>query len=171
MQLVFLKQIVPSSVCLSCQVCCRFVGQESVFAPHLTSSDIDELLRAGLPPEVLKNLRFKLTAHNDVFLCPCFELSGNTCEFYQNRPLECRLYPFLVVRKAKKIFLALDKQCPYARQKQLENQPDYIESLVSFLESAPINKLILATPNLIGDYPADESLIYIRELNLANARD
>lgn len=169
--MIKLRQLIPNSVCLQCKICCRFLDKDSVFTPHLTHPDIQGLLKAGLSEQSLEGFRFNLVRAANLYLCPCLETATNKCKFYFLRPLECRLYPFLIAKKGKKTFLALDMKCPFLSEELLEKERPYLDYLIDFLESSPVKEAILNTPLFIGDYTNDNSVRYLREINLTNADD
>ncbi|MEW6008652.1 MAG: YkgJ family cysteine cluster protein [Candidatus Omnitrophota bacterium] len=171
MQFKELKQIVPKEICSKCEVCCRFSEQNSVFAPHLLEADLKMLFEAGLSQEIIEGFRFKLREENSLYLCPCFKKEKNRCKFYSERPLECRLYPFLLARKNDKIFLAMDSKCPWVNEQIIKKNTKYIKYLKEFLERKPIIEIISENKSFIGDYTKDDAVEYLEELKIADARN
>lgn len=96
-----LKQFVPAEYCAKCDVCCRFLDEETPLAP------------VGL----------KLAPYNDRFICQNFDPAKNNCEDYSNRPLDCQIYPFVVMydKDYKNVLLAVDPKCPYIEKSQIPN--------------------------------------------------
>lgn len=159
-----LKQIVPPELCFKCEVCCRFVEKKSIFAPHLLEADLKILFEAGLSPDTTEGFRFRLKEEGSLHLCPCFKKEKNICKQYKERPLECRLYPFLVARKANKIFLAVDSKCPWVSEKIIKKNADYILRLKEFLGSPPLMRMMLENKSFLGDYSHDLTVQYLEEL-------
>ncbi len=164
-----LKQIVPEKLCSKCEVCCRFVEKKSVFAPRLLEADLKILFEAGLSPDITEGFRFRLKEEGSLYFCPCFKKEDNICKFYNQRPLECRLYPFLVARKDNKIFLAVDSKCPWVSEKIIEKNADYILSLKKFLQSPDLMQMMLENKSFLGDYSHDPTVQYLEELKKSNA--
>jgi Fe-S-cluster containining protein len=164
MQEIRIKQVVPENLCRSCDVCCRFSQEASIYAPHLTQEDEKQLFKAGLSQQLVRNNRLVLKSFQSLFLCPCFVPAENRCKLYNWRPLECQIYPFLLVSKNKKIFLALDKKCPFARENLAKNQTQYIAYLREFFNSPETKQLLLKTTNFFGDYSNDTDIVYLEEL-------
>ena len=51
-----LLQIVPSSACFRCDVCCRFPERDSFLRPFFTADEISTATAAGLAPELFSSL-------------------------------------------------------------------------------------------------------------------
>ena len=47
-QLIQLEQIVPSKVCFSCDVCCRFLDQDSFLAPIFSQVEMEKAVANGV---------------------------------------------------------------------------------------------------------------------------
>ena len=50
-----LPQLVPSRVCLSCDVCCRFPERDSFLRPYFTSDEIRRAIARGIDPVLFPN--------------------------------------------------------------------------------------------------------------------
>lgn len=161
-----LKQVIPESVCLACDACCRFIDPESIFTPHLTGQDIDLLFRAGLARTLINRNRFNLVSSKSIYCCPCFNDKKNQCNFYSSRPLECELYPFILAKKNNKAYLALDKKCPFVGPGFIKENSKYIDYLKEILRSKGLEELIKGTEGLLGDYSQDKMIVYIEKLSI-----
>ncbi|MFC1646242.1 YkgJ family cysteine cluster protein [Candidatus Omnitrophota bacterium] len=141
--MIQLKQFIPREFCLRCDVCCRFLGSDSIWAPLFTKSEVKYLVNNDiLPPLVFtihpkdKDLkadqaRINLVEHKDCFVCPCLEVSSHKCKIYTDRPFECRFYPFLLVKRENEFYVAKDKKCPYfdaAKENVVKNYIDYLKN-------------------------------------------
>ncbi|MFC1754592.1 YkgJ family cysteine cluster protein [Thermoproteota archaeon] len=160
-----LKQFIPQEFCLECEVCCRFPEAHTVWSPRFAKSEIEILVQGGMLPASFfeticqyaptdsKNLyRVALEKHNDLFFCPCFTIDTHKCKIYENRPFECKLYPFMLAKKEKGLFLALDTQCPYASrctQDDLKKQAQYLKKE---LEREENRKFLARHPELFASY-------------------
>lgn len=166
-----LKQFVPSQTCLACDVCCRFVDENSIWAPVLT--DVE---KAGLPQNLvspenklkLKPLKDVLCPQDDKYLtgfaCTFFEPKKNSCKIYLKRPWECQLYPFLLVKNNKKVSLGLDIKCPFAKERQNSYEfKEFIRYLVIFFKKNDIKNIIKNNPQIIGNYKDD--VVFLEELD------
>ena len=155
-----LKQFVPSKVCFSCDVCCRFNEQDSVWTPSLADIDIQRLSKEL----VSKDKKLKTQVFKDIFVCSCFEPKNNNCKIYASRPFECRLYPFLLAKNDGRIFLGLDTKCPFAKEKKgSEELKQFKKYLLELIKQNDIKAVISNNPQLIADYKDD--VVFLEELN------
>ena len=74
-----LYQIIPSEVCFSCDVCCRFLEADSPLAPIFTEAEMEEVIAHGADPALFrlqadgKSAQIQLKPHKDFYICPFFE--------------------------------------------------------------------------------------------------
>ena len=173
-----IKQFVPSDYCLNkCRMCCRFSQQESVWSPCLLDKEIEELPKHNIPASVItpgKKIRLapfpeknnsNLPAHiGPIFVCPFLNTQNNKCEIYVLRPFECQLYPFLINKKDKKVFLSVDLGCPYAKENiNSAGFQEYTQRLFELLNKADYLGAIRKNPQIIQAY---EDALDLRELNI-----
>ncbi|MDD5356450.1 MAG: YkgJ family cysteine cluster protein [Candidatus Omnitrophica bacterium] len=166
-----LKQLVPESFCLSCDVCCRFSEGYTVWSPLFTEAEIKHLVNKDiLPPSIFtsprpeadgnkvkhehRTRRINLVAYKDYFICPCFRPEDKKCRIYEDRPFECRLYPFLLVNRGGKFYMAQDTKCPYLRSAQQEEIDSYVNYLQEALQADEARMFLKNSPQLFADYPA-----------------
>ncbi|NKE69622.1 YkgJ family cysteine cluster protein [Candidatus Manganitrophus noduliformans] len=161
-----LKQIVPSSLCLTCDVCCRFPEETSFLAPFFTQ---DEIARLG--PEQARffyspaaGSKIKLQHHGEGCICPYFDPQTQYCKIYGERPLDCRIYPFAILRDPEGgVVLGIDTKCPFIQMHAADPEMKVdAEEVAAFLESASILPILATHPALIGPYQDD--VIIVRPL-------
>ena len=76
-----LQQFVPSQVCLSCNGCCRFKDEASVWRPRPASDEIEAIRKNGLAEKILgkeqsplsPDGRIKTVCSDAEHLCSFFE--------------------------------------------------------------------------------------------------
>lgn len=151
-----IKQFVPQEVCLKCQGCCRFKEMDSVWLPCLLDEEIQDLLDRKIPPASISiDRKIQAIPHpnQEGFICPFLNLEGNQCKIYAYRPFECRLYPFLIALREKKILLTLDLNCPYIKEKLNSKElKEYTEYLTSFLNLPSQVMVFKENPQLLQAY-------------------
>ena len=162
-----IKQAIPKDYCLSCVGCCRFSEQDSVWLPCLLNEETQELLKKNFPPSLIsqeKKIRSLPNPKHNNFVCSFSQPKDNKCAIYAFRPFECQLYPFLINRKADKVFLALDLRCPFVKE-NLESQKfkEYIRYLTAFFNSPRTIEILKNNPQIIQIY---EDVLNLTELNL-----
>lgn len=94
--------------CLTCKVCCRFPEKYSPLIPYFLDKENGSYY--GRRIDVIKS--------GDGYICPYFAPDKNICSIYSKRPLDCKLYPFMVTYDDtyKKVILVLDNNCPNAKE-------------------------------------------------------
>lgn len=170
-QLIQLEQIVPSKVCFSCDVCCRFLEQDSFLAPIFTQAEIESAIANGIDANLFsltvdgKSAQVKLIPHGGMYICPCFNPETSECTIYPIRPLDCQIYPFALMysQDQTQIVLGVDMICPYSEAEiQTERFQRYINYMEAYLESESIVETVAANWQLIGPY--QETVMTVRRL-------
>lgn len=126
-----LRQFIPSNFCLKCFGCCRFAESKTIWAPY----------------------GYKLKIGKDCYLCPNLNEKDNACAVYANRPFDCQLYPFLLVKNGKDISLGLHKDCCFVS----DNNPGeaiytYASYLIKELNKKSFIFFIKKNPRLAAEY-------------------
>lgn len=164
-----LRQFVPQEECLACRGCCRYAEQETVWQPFFMIDEIAELTGRGVLPACIfvhehyrkgKGTRINLVRAGDSFICPGLEIEENKCKIYADRPLDCRLYPFLLAHKKDLAFLAVDKKCPYVQK--MRKTPlfdDHIRYLLEFSSSKDFISLVDHNPEIFQVYGEDAEFL------------
>ena len=177
-QLIRLEQIVPSKVCFSCDVCCRFLEQDSFLAPIFTKTEMEKAIGAEVEAHLFrptadgKSVQIKLIPHGDMYICPCFNPDTGECKIYPIRPLDCQIYPFALMynQDRTQVVLGVDMICPYGEAEiQTEAFQRYINYMVDYLESDSVVGTLAENWQLIGPYQDTVLIVYTLE-KLTSAR-
>lgn len=175
-QLIQLEQIVPSKVCFSCDVCCRFLEQDSFLAPIFTQAEMKQAIANGVSANFFrstadgKSAQVKLIPNGNMYSCPCFNSETSECIIYPIRPLDCQIYPFALMynQEQTRVVLGVDMICPYGEAEiQTEAFQHYINYIADYLELDPVVETIVANWQLIGPY--QETVVIIRTLEKLTA--
>ena len=170
-QLIPLQQIVPSKVCFSCDICCRFLDQDSFLAPIFTQTEMDRAIQNGVDASVFranadgKSAQVKLIPHGDMYICPCFNPETSECTIYPIRPLDCQIYPCALMynQNQTQVVLGVDIICPYGEtETQTEPFQHYIDYVANYLESDQVVETIAANWEIITPY--QETVVTVRVL-------
>ena len=149
-----ITQIIPDKLCLSCDVCCRFIDNNAPLAPIFLAGEITRKIK----PLLDKSCRVKLKPFQDMHACSFFNAEKNKCSIYSKRPFDCRLYPFAIMfdKGREKIILGIDKKCPFSVKAGNEALiKDYFHYLSDLLEKKEVASMIAENPLFIGDFQDD----------------
>jgi Fe-S-cluster containining protein len=164
-----LDSLIPSEVCLSCRGCCRFAERGSVWSPLFLYEEIEKLVADDLVPACLfshsgaslkKASRIDGVEIDDQLYCSCLDTRSNACKIYSHRPLDCRLYPFLLLKKDGKVFLALDVKCPFAADpRQAPTLSSWQNEVMRFVSTPEFKKTVRRNPEILQAYPGDFKIL------------
>ncbi len=175
-QLIPLKQIVPSKVCLSCDVCCRFLEHDSPLAPIFTDAEMERVVANEVDVNLFRptsdgqSAQIQLIPHGDMYICPCFNPETSECTIYTIRPLDCQIYPFVMMydQDHAQVVLGVDMICPFAETEiQIEATQGYVDHMANYLESDSVVEIIAANWFLISAY--QETVVIVRTLEKLTA--
>ena len=164
-----LLQIVPSTACLHCDICCRFPESDSFLRPFFTADEIRSAVTAGVAPAMFpdpEGSQIELVPHpsEEGYLCPAFDPATFQCRMYEVRPLDCRLYPFALMWDASRteVLLGWDTKCPYMRELSSAPIGQAAEAVARWIEEEAILETLVRYPRLIGRFQDD--VIVLRPL-------
>ncbi len=161
MSLQQLYQIIPTEVCLSCDVCCRFLNKDSHLAPIFTENETGRLVSKGIDRTLFKEQKdgkssqITLIPHEDYYICPFFEPETQHCKIYASRPLDCRLYPFTIMfsQDRNSVVLGVDMLCPYSEERyESDSFQQFMRHVIDYVESEDVRSQILENWSLIGEF-------------------
>jgi hypothetical protein len=170
-----LPQFIPSEICLDCPICCRFPEKQAVLSPFFfpeERSQAEHLKPKGTFREAGSVLPSKaeLVACGHGFACSFFNPGDHTCQVYEARPLDCSMYPAVVMhsRDSEKVLVGADTKCPaLGRPFVAAKLKDYLDWIQRYLESTTPLSLIRKYPHFIGEF--QEEVVEVRELSLGKA--
>lgn len=164
-----MPQLVPSSACLRCDVCCRFPEADSFLRPYFTGQEIADAVAGGVDPGMFpeatgSQITLVTNPLGEGYLCPAFDPATYHCRIYASRPLDCRLYPFALMWDAghKEVLLGWDSKCPYMGEVPPPSIAAEAERVTAFLSTDELVETIAAHPRLIGRF--QEDVVVIRPL-------
>ncbi len=173
-----LYQIIPSEVCFSCDVCCRFLEADSPLAPIFTENEKQQAISQGTDPTLFqpqadgKSTQIRLKPYQDFYICPFFEPETSRCTIYANRPLDCQLYPFALMfnEDRSRVVLGVDMLCPFGEAHlNTEAFQLHVQHVIDYVESEAVRKQIAENWSLIGDYQDTVKVFYMLNQNVTHA--
>ena len=135
------KQFIPSAYCLKCLGCCRFSENPTIWASP----------------------GCRLVESSGGYRCEHLKEKDNRCAVYFKRPLDCRLYPFFLVKRTGRdacptIWLGLHKSCLFIE----ENRPEvrgYADYLRKNLSRPEAISEIRENPGICADYQENVEIV------------
>lgn len=155
-----LESILKQSDCSSCKLCCKFQEDELIDAPTFT---IEEVIKAkSLCNQVQFHERdginqIILLPYQDKYICPLLSPTG--CLMGEERPFDCKSWPFYLMKQNNRFLIALSKECPVVARKS-------IIDILSCLSSEFISQcetIISRYPAMVTEYNRD--MIVVKYLN------
>ncbi len=143
-------QVTTQEICLRCKGCCRFNEVRSVWRPRVARSE-----------QIAIDLKDKLDSEGYILAeptghcikCAFLNLENHHCSVYPMRPIECLLYPFLILREGSSVVMGLHLSCPYVQE---EGESSYfqqkIEDVKEFCLDGGFLSFINENPEMVSDY-------------------
>ncbi|TKS60631.1 MAG: hypothetical protein EWM72_01181 [Nitrospira sp.] len=170
-----LPQLVPSSACFRCDVCCRFPEAESFLRPYFTSREIAAAVAHGVsaasfPDASGSRINLVQNPTGEGYLCPAFDPATSRCGIYEARPVDCRLYPLALMWDAarEQVLLGWDTKCPFMRDAVPRAIAAHAERVSSLLATEAMIEMIVANPRVIGRFQDD--VVVLKTLPQLTAR-
>jgi Fe-S-cluster containining protein len=163
-----IPQVVPSSHCTSCDVCCHFPDKDSLLAPYFTAEEIVLAVDAGVPERHFSDpagCKITLVRFHEGYRCPAFNPEQHHCSIYPVRPFDCRIYPFALMEPEIPAtghagVLGLDTKCPYILKSEAsETIERATDALMSHLGSHAVQTLLQNDPGLINPFQEDVNML------------
>jgi len=162
-----LPQLVPSSACFRCDVCCRFPDPDSPLRPYFTGDEISRAVDLGLETQAFPDRRGSQVIvvpnpQGEGYVCPAFESQSGTCRIYEQRPLDCQLYPLALMWNAEQseVVLGWDTKCPFMSEKPPESIRLHAERVLNILQQRSVVAQIADSPRLIGRFQEDVVILH-----------
>lgn len=157
-----LPQLVPSSTCVRCDVCCRFPDSDSPLRPYFTGKEVVRAVDAGMNERAFPDrsgcqVLVVPDSAGEGFLCPAFDRSIGTCRIYEQRPFDCQLYPLAMMWNAAQdaVVLGWDAKCPFTPAQIPESIRSHADRVMEILRQPDVIDEISNHPRLVGSFQDD----------------
>ena len=144
--------------CLACDVCCRFASPVASFVPFFTADEMAALGERASPhflaPGASPGDRPLTQPDGEMWRCPFRRPDSQECTVYGQRPLDCRLYPFVLMfdEPGKQVWLGLDEACPFAFDNPSSPALHQAADEAARLLEGPLADVIAAAPGIVSRY-------------------
>lgn len=158
-----LTEILSRSQCAECRVCCVFDRSDAWEMPLITP-ELAKLLEEKYP-----NIRLKKISENaecmvtDVEfdedgLCTCPLLTEKGCALGEDKPYDCRIWPFRVMKKGNFLFLTLSPVCSSVSSLSVKEISRFVPKIApKIFEEAKRN------PEMVKEYIEDYPIFAVKE--------
>jgi len=155
-------QLVPSSTCLQCDVCCRFPDPDSPLRPYFTAEEAARAVAGGLsaalfPSGQAGQIALVPDEEGEGFHCPAFDPASARCLIYDRRPFDCQLYPLALMwnERHDEVVLGWDSKCPFMGEQVPDSIQRYADQVMARLNDADLLRAVADHPRLIGCFQPD----------------
>jgi Fe-S-cluster containining protein len=144
-----------NDTCFSCRGCCVFHAADSPWRPYFSEPEIERSIAAGISADAFPERqggRIRTVPMGDRVRCPALDPATHACTIYPIRPLDCQLYPFVLIWDAdrKQVSLGLHEACPFAQETDGRTQlAEQVKTLVHLFQTDQMIKTVLANPDCI----------------------
>lgn len=156
-----LTEILTRESCANCRVCCVF-DKEDYWEMPLIKSDLVEKLTKEYPEvQLLQTGRCSVfkPEFNSEGLCTCPMLTEKGCALGDDKPFDCRIWPFRVMRKGDLLLLTLSPVCETVSSRTVSEISRFAEKL-----SSTVFKEAEENPEMIKNYVEGYPIFAVREL-------
>jgi len=166
--------------CTECSTCCIFEESEAYFAPVFTKdeanrikvktkgkfSDMFQTYKKSKNIFQIKLIRSK--KNKAVYVCPFLDEKTHTCKIYNIRPLDCKIWPLIVMwdknHKKAQLVCYSKETCCITYKMSKKDFDLFIKKLVDFFKKNKFIKTYKKYPDLVWDYEDDTE--FIEDLNM-----
>jgi len=155
-----IKNLTKAEDCKKCiDCCCLFEKDDLNFAPIFTKNELKKIKEKytykftarpyDIPKKAFIVNLIKSKKEKEMYVCPFFNEEGRFCKINDLKSLDCRLWPFILVKDGDRIILACFRKsfCPSIkkiRQKEFDEYSKYLTRIlkkdknIKFLKSFPV---------------------------------
>lgn len=158
--------------CLACRECCTFDPEDRYFAPVFTRAEMRRVQKSGAHVE----FRQKEGSHNvyqptlvvsrrdgDMLVCPLLDEETHRCTVYDLRPMDCRLWPYLLVKSpvagTVDLYCFNESECPSLRRQGRAQREEVRQQVRAFACSDECRDMLRDHPGLVWDPEPDTFLV------------
>ena len=159
-----LTKILSRGECAKCRVCCVF-DRSDVWEMPLITPELADTLKKDCPDIKLKKLSEKASCRvvdaefDEEGLCTCPMLTEKGCALGENKPFDCRIWPFRVMRKGNLLLLTLSPVCDSVSSLSVKKVSEFVPEIApKILEEVKRN------PEMVKDYIEDYPIFAVWEV-------
>ncbi len=108
-------QLIDQQFCFECRGCCSFNEPKSPWRARLTKEEQSRYAQKEAQRFRQDGFFLDTVDQHGAHLCCFLDPTDHSCRVYAQRPLECALYPFLIMRRKNQLCLAVHLACPFVQ--------------------------------------------------------
>lgn len=157
-----LKNILSSTDCAACRICCVFDRYDLWETPSIPAAMKEAL--EDLDPSVEfiskgNSYRFKMAEDSEGLYC-CPMLTETGCKLGDSKPMECRIWPFRLMRLGDSLVIAMASICPTMYKKSLKRLIDELDNGLADIIYAEGEKF----PEMIKEYSEGYPILKVKNI-------
>ena len=157
-----LKNILSSSDCADCRICCVFDRYDLWETPAIPETMKDALEELDPSVEFIAkdgSYRFKMVEDSEgLYYCPMLTETG--CKLGDSKPMECRIWPFRLMRLGDFLVIAMASICPTMYKKSLKRLVEELDSGLADIIYQEGEKF----PEIIKDYCEGYPILKVKSI-------
>jgi len=135
-----LNGILTEADCADCRLCCRFFESEIWEAPVIDN-------------DVAKLFNFGKISYNEKGLYVCLALGENGCKLGEQKPFDCKLWPFRAMKLGEFIVITVSPLCKKINEKPLFELMEFVSTELVEKIKARVEKYPAQVKDYVKDYP------------------
>lgn len=125
-----LKKLLSPAQCAECRLCCGFVDSDKWEIPLFAGEEERACAERLAPTKEIpgtKSAVYRMEFHgNDVIMCPAASEHG--CLLGEERPFDCRIWPFRVMELNGSRVITLSPVCPASLKMTVGDVAEFVNS-------------------------------------------
>ena len=129
-----LSELMSKETCASCRYCCSFKRTSLWEVP-------------AFPEDVIKKMTYQSANPEEEVPCPYLDRSVGCTLGETDKPFECKLWPFRVMRKGGHLLMTISIACPSIMTWELEQLRSYAQEKLK----KPVRAYVDEHPEIVKD--------------------
>lgn len=124
-----LKSLLSPLTCADCRICCVF-DDEDIWETPVITEETKKIVSSALPETEFipfKNsslMKMRFYEADELYHCPMLSETG--CILGAEKPFDCRIWPFRVMRLGERVTLTISPICPGMIKTPLADLMDFV---------------------------------------------
>ena len=158
-----LRKLLSKEECAECKICCGFNSSDIWEAPVITKEKSAEIISKYNPEQKFLQKEDYCILHmpkeqdKDLYFCTMLD-HNKGCVMGDNKPFDCKIWPFRVMNLNKTLVITLSPVCPVVQKRTLESITEVAHELAPVI-FAQADK----TPQIVKPYINGYPILAVKE--------